>query len=770
MTSAVAASSALKSSFASTASAAAARDVGRGVDARHADDVAVGRLRVTGLWCTSCAHALEKAFRRVDGVVDAHVSFAAGEAAVRYAPSRVTLAAIAAAGVKIGYGAAVADDDHDATDDAVGDAVNDLAVRLAASLVFGMWSMGASWALLVVDDIAPATAVAVARLAVAAAVPVVFFAGAPFLRAGYRTTRVGAPGMDALVSVGALLSLSLSIWHVARGEATVYVDTATMLITLLLTGRLIEHAARRRGAMAMRSLLFGLPPSARRVVDDGSSNDVVDVLAKDVVVGDVVVVEAGRAGGDVVPIDGVVVDGAGEVSTAVVSGEATPQAVAVGSLVLAGSRVVSGVLRLRVVAGVGARRVDVLAARARALLVARDGLASLAERAARALVPVVFVVAVAAGAVVFVGGGDVEAALLRAVAVIVVTCPCALGLATPAALLSASASARRRGIVFRDVHAVEAAARLDTVAFDKTGTLTTGHLRLVAVHDASGHIVNDDDVRARHVALAAAIEGEVAHPVAEALRVAAGSSVRPRVGQRQVRLGHGVQVVLDDGASASLRRRAAADLTTGSTKAVIDDVFDNTTDLVVELVVDDAVVAAFSFDDALRPDAAGAVKALQARGVRVCVLSGDTPARANRLGRALGLAEGDVRGGLSPEDKVSAVLALRGSGAVAFVGDGDNDAAALAAADLGIAVQGGTTAALESAPIVLQQPGVAVVADALRLAAQAARVMRQNLIFAVAFNAVMVPAAVLGHVSPLWAAIAMGSSSLVVTLNALRAR
>lgn len=716
--------------------------------------VVPGRLRVTGLWCTSCAHALEKAFGGLDGVIEAHVSFAAGEAVVRYDTGRTTLPDIAAQAARIGYGASVVDDLDGAApqDDAVTAAINDLAVRLAFSLVFGMWAMGASWALLVVDDLAPATANAVARLAVAAAIPVVLFSGAPFLRAGFRTTRVGAPGMDALVSVGALLSLALSIWHLWRGEPVVYVDTATMLVTLLLTGRLIEHAARKKGAGAMRELLFGLPPVVRQPDQTGA---LTEVLARDVKVGDTVVALADKASSDIVAVDGVVIDGSGEVSTAMVSGEAVPVPVAPGSLVLAGSRVVAGRLSLRVTAGVGARRLDVLAARARELLVARDGLASLAERAARGLVPTVLLLAVAAAVVELWQGAGVESALVRAVSVVVVTCPCALGLATPAALLSASASARRSGIVFRDVQALEHAARLRTVAFDKTGTLTTGRLRLDRVERTTPIDDLNDDALVR---LAAAIEGEVAHPVAEALRLAAGDGPRPTVTERSVTLGEGVQARLDDGRLVAVRR------------AVRRAVQADDEGLAVDLVRDGQRLATFTFVDELRDDTRTAIASLRARGVRVVILSGDTPGRALALGLELGLPENDIFGGLSPEGKLAVIETLREEGRVAFVGDGDNDAAALAAADLGIAVQGGTRAALEAAPVVLQQPGLSSVATALSLAGQTAKIMRQNLAFAVVFNAVMVPAAVVGVVAPLFAAVAMGTSSLVVTLNALRAR
>lgn len=701
-----------------------------------------GRLRVSGLWCTSCAHALERAFTRMDGVVEAHVSFAAMEAVVRFDPRKTSLASLAGRAEAVGYGARVVDDVADPDDDAVGAAINDTAVRLAAALVFGMWSMAGAWSILLVPGLSDAETLALARMAVAATIPVVLFSGLPFLRAGVRTTRVGAPGMDALVALGAVLSLVLSVVHVLRGEAVVYVDTATMLVTLLLAGRLIEHVARRRGARALANLLCAVPAGARRRGTDGVD---ADVLAKDVVVGDHVVVDAGA----VVAVDGVVVEGVADVSAAVVTGEAVPVVVAPGAVVLAGSRVGQGSLVLRVTAGVGERRVDRLASRARELLVARDGAAALAERAARVLVPVVFVLAVLAGVVVLFTDGSVEAGLVRALTVVVVTCPCALGLATPAALLAATASARRAGVVFRDVRALESAARLRTVAFDKTGTLTTGALTIVAQRAHTALSVDDA------LALAVAVEGELEHPVAAALRRALGDRPRPTAHERVVLPGRGVRAVVDG--------RVVA-VVTGAVDAA------DRADLAVDVLVDDVAVATFVFDDDVRVDAAAAVAALRAAGLRLVMLSGDRASRAHALGARLGFAPEDVHGGLTPEGKLQALTALRATGAVAFVGDGDNDAAALAAADVGVAVQGSTHAALEAAPVVLQQPGIASVARALGLARRTASVMRLNLAFAVVFNAVLIPAAMLGAVSPLAAAVAMGASSLIVTLHALRAR
>lgn len=708
-----------------------------------------GRLAVSGMWCASCAHALEKAFGRLEGVQDVNVSFAAGEAVVRYDPARTTLSAITKRAADLGYGATVATDASTAAFDATEAAIRDLTFRLAVSLFFGMWSMGASGALLLVQDLPVATATALSRLALVGALPIVFFGAAPFLRAAYRTTSVGAPGMDALVALGALASLALSGWHAIRGDGVTYVDAATMLVTLLLAGRLIEHHARRRGVAAVRALLFELPLTVKSVAflrGLPTPRSAVSLEPNSLVVVDA---------GEVVAVDGLVQLGRAELDTSPISGESQPITVTKGSLVLAGSRVVEGQVTLRVTATPGTRRIDLLAQRARELLVSRTGLQGLAERVARRLVPALLVLAAIAVMIGLFADQGWEEALVRGVAVVVVTCPCALGLATPAALLQAVVNARSRGIVFRDGGALEGAARITAVAFDKTGTLTTGKLRVSKVErrpTADGLGIGSDP---ELLALAAAVEGETQHPVAEALRLAADGQAWPTVTEKKGHLGVGVTAHF--GAHQVEVRR-------GETAAPTDA-------LVIEVAVDGVVIGELWLVDQVRPEAQVAVRRAKAAGLAVYVFSGDRASRAAALGAQLGLDPGHVVGGLSPEQKVERVENLRAGGArVAFVGDGDNDAAALAAADLGIAMQASTRAALEAAPVVLQQHGLSAVLDTIGLAQRTSRVMRENLGFALLFNGIMIPAAMFGWVTPGWAALAMGSSSLAVTLNALRAR
>ncbi|MBK6686976.1 MAG: cadmium-translocating P-type ATPase [Deltaproteobacteria bacterium] len=714
-----------------------------------AGELVSGRLAVSGMWCASCAHALEKAFVRVDGVEEVLVSFAAGEAVVRYDPARTTLLAVAARATTLGYGATVATDVSSATFDATEAAIRDLSIRLAVALFFGMWSMGASGALLLVDGLPLATASALGRLAFVGALPIVFFAGAPFLRAAYRTTSVGAPGMDTLVALGALASLALSGWHALRGDGVSYVDAATMLVTLLLAGRLIEHHARKRGVAAVRALLFELPLTVKQVAFPRGvpTERSAATLEPDALV----VVDPG----DVVAVDGLVQLGRAELDTSAISGESQPITVGRGTLVLAGSRVVEGQVTLRVTASPGSRRIDLLAQRARELLVSRTGLQGLAERVARRLVPGLLILAALAVLIGLFTAQGWEAALVRGVAVVVVTCPCALGLATPAALLQAVVNARRRGIVFRDGGALEGAARITAVAFDKTGTLTTGKLcinQVVRRPGAEAHgMTSDLDL----LALAAAVEGETQHPVAEALRLAATGQEWPTVTERKGHLGVGVTARY--GAHQVEVRRAESP--------------EPTLALVIEVVLDGVVIGEIWLEDQLRKEAPQAIQRAKEAGLRVYMFSGDRPARAAALGVQLGLDPSHVAGGLGPEQKVERVEALKAAGAqVAFVGDGDNDAAALAAADLGIAMQASTRAALEAAPVVLQQHGLSTVLDTIVLAQRTSRIMRQNLGFAVLFNGIMIPAAMAGWVTPGWAALAMGTSSLAVTLNALRVR
>lgn len=691
-------------------------------------------MQVSGMWCASCARAVQKILCRQPGVVDASVSFASGVAVVHHDPAVTSPARLREAITALGYPASPwSVGDH--TDDS--DLIARAQLRLAVGVLPAMWVMILQWARYL-GDIEPAAQWPMAAVAGLLAVPVVFYSGGDLLRAGWRTLRVGVPGMDTLVSAGALASFALSGAALARGDHVVWFDTAVVLILAVSAGRLIEHTVRRRGMDAVRNLLDLSPELALRI--DPETDQPVPVLADQIQSGERVQLAPGAR----LAVDGVVLSGRSEVSRAALTGEPLPAPVGPGDVVEAGCQNGGGVLTLRVTAPVGARRLDRIAGQVQAALDQRTELSSLAQRFSERLAPAVMALATLTAAGVWLLGAPAEDAILRGVTVLVITCPCALGLATPLVLAVTVGLAAQRGIIFRDADALQRAASVERVYFDKTGTLTEGRPDIIAVDAGRPDAV---------LALAAQAAAGSEHPLSKAIHRAAGSPA-PLPGDRTDTPGRGVSWRRADGVEVRIGARdwmpeppplpAAAEATVWVSEG-------------------GTVLGRIRLHDPIRAEAADALAALRAQGLEAILLSGDQQARVDAAAAALGIAE--AHGACTPEEKAGRLLAQS-----AFVGDGYNDAPALAAAHVGVAVAGATDAATAAAPITIQSPGLGRIADALLLARRSQQTMRQNLLLALAYNALAVPAAVVGLVTPEIAAIAMVLSSLTVTANTLRLR
>jgi Cu+-exporting ATPase len=590
------------------------------------------------------------------------------------------------------------------------------------------------------------------------ATPVQFWLGARFYRAGWKALMARAGNMDLLVALGTSAAYGLSVYMLFEHwehEPHLYFEASAAVITLVVLGKWLESRAKRQTTAAIRALQ-ALRPDTARVLRDGVE---VELPLADLRVGDVIVIRAGER----VPADGKVLEGESHVDESMLTGEPLPIVKAPGDRVTGGSVNAEGMLNVTV-AAIGAQstlaKIIELVENAQAR---KAPIQRLVDRVSAVFVPVVLGIAVLTLLGWGLTTGNWEHAILNSVAVLVIACPCALGLATPTAIMAGTGVAAKNGILIKDAEALESAHAVESVAFDKTGTLTVGKPVLLAfeAHDAERDSV---------LALAAAVQAGSEHPLAKALveaakgmqpgratkvKAVAGRGVEATVDGRRLALGSGrwmgeLRVDL-----APLMARASALQTKGFTVSWLADVTDKP-----------VLLAAMGFGDQVRPEAAEAVRQLHARGVRTVMVTGDNPAAAAAVARSLGIE--DVRSQVLPEDKANVIAELRHGGRrVAMVGDGVNDAPALAAADLGIAMGSGTDVAMHAAGVTLMRSDPRLVPAAIEISRRTYAKIRQNLFWAFAYNVVGIPLAAFGVLSPVIAGAAMALSSVSVVANTL---
>jgi P-type Cu+ transporter len=710
-------------------------------------------LDIEGMTCASCVSRVERALRAVPGVIDASVNLATNRASALHAGA--DNAALLAAVQRAGYEAHEVIERGTAPAHASADAGwrVALAALLSAPLVLPMLAdlFGRHWMLPAWWQFALAT-------------PVQFWLGARFFRAGWKALRAGSANMDVLVALGTGAAYGLSValwWREPQGMPHLYFESAAVVITLVLFGKWLESRAKRRTLDAL-SALRALMPESATVRRDGVE---ASVPLDQVRVGDEVIVRPGER----VPTDGVLLEGRSHFDESLLTGESLPVAREAGERVTGGAINAEGRVVLRTTA-VGAEttlsRIVRLVENAQAK---KPPIQKTVDRVAEVFVPVVLVVA----AITLVGwgyvGGDWEAALINAVAVLVIACPCALGLATPTALMVGTGLAAQRGILVRDAQALETMRQVRVVAFDKTGTLTLGRPRLAALVAAEGE--NEGALLADAAALQSASEHPLARAVIDAARersvvvaaaadvqAVAGRGIEGRVGTRTLRLGS-TRWLTEMGLAPSPALNTAAEQAQSEGRSV-------------SWLVDadaSAVRGLFAFGDEAKPEAAAAIATLHAQGVRSVLVSGDNRGAAMAIAKQLGID--DVRAEVLPADKAQVVASLREGLApgekVAMVGDGINDAPALAAADVGLAMATGTDVAMESAGLTLMRGDVRLVPEALALSRAVTRKIWQNLFWAFAYNVIGIPAAALGFLTPVIAGAAMALSSVSVVSNAL---
>ncbi len=729
-------------------------------------------LQVAGMTCASCVRRVERALAGVPGVLGAEVNLATETARVRVAGA--DLAALIGALRRAGYEAkplvqSAAGSRDEAEDDRARAARRER-LRLVAA------------ATLTLPLVAPMLAAAVgsqvmlpgwAQLLLAT--PVQFWLGWRFYRAGWAAARAGTGNMDLLVALGTSAAYGLSLWQLIEGWAAgnaqampqLYFEASAAVITLVMLGKWLEGRAKRQAGEAIRALGQLRPEHARLRHPDGTETD---VPASAVRPGDLLVVRPGER----FPADAVVREGRSHADESLLTGESLPVPKEPGSPVVGGAVNGDGLLLTEATASASEGTLARIVRLVEGAQAAKAPIQRVVDQVAAVFVPVVLAVA----ALTFVGwwllAGDAQAGILNAVSVLVIACPCALGLATPTAIMAGTGVAARAGILIRDAEALEVAHRIGTVAFDKTGTLTEGKPRVVAALPVDGTELKE------LLRLAAAVQAGSEHPLARAVQATAQSAGVGPASARDVRAlpGRGVEAVVDGRKLALGSAWLMADLGAGISP-LADEVAalqaeGRTVSFLADVTFADGtgtprLLGAFGFGDALKPGAAAALETLRRLGIRTVMLTGDNPGSARAA--AAGLALDEVLAEVLPDGKAVAIARLREGGrAVAMVGDGVNDAPALAAADVGLAMGTGTDVAMGAAGITLMRGDPRLVPAALEISRRTYAKIRQGLFWAFAYNVLGIPLAALGYLSPVVAGAAMALSSVSVVTNALLLR
>jgi Cu2+-exporting ATPase len=709
-------------------------------------------LLLEGIHCGACIWLIESWLSRQRGVAEASVNFATRRAHVVWDPAQARLSALLRAVAHVGYRAYPYDP---ARREAYARRESRaLLLRMAVALLSMMQVMMlAVPTYITVDGIEPKHRLLLEWASLTLTLPALLYSAAPFFRGAWRDIRHLRPGMDVPVALGLAAAFVASAWSTFRGDGAVYYDSVTMFIALLLLARYVEFVARRRAGDAIEGVARARPATALRMPGWPADREAETVGAAALAANDIVLV---RPGG-VVPADGDVVEGHASVEEAILTGESRPRGRASGDPVLCGSVVRDGALVMRVTAAGGATRLAAIERLVDRAAGDRPRVARVADRVATWFVGALLVLA----AVTAFAWWHIDPGRTLAVtfAVLVVSCPCALSLATPAALAAAGGALGRVQVVIARPDALEALARTTHIVLDKTGTLTTGRIALQDTIPLLG--AARDDV----LALAAALDAQSEHPVAVALRQAAANASLPPVTALQVVPGQGVAGTLDGRALRLGRPDWVAALS--GTPIPPEAAGVAATATLVALGDGDGCRALFALGDTLRPGARELIARLARLGIVPVLLSGDRAATVAATAAMLGIA--DARGDLLPDDKRAAVAALQADGAiVAMAGDGINDAPALAQAQVSLSLKSATPLAQWTADVVVLSDDLPRIADAIAHARRTFRVIRQNLAWAFLYNAIAIPAAAFGFVTPLLAAVGMSASSLAVVANALR--
>lgn len=721
------------------------------------DDISIG-----GMTCASCVMRVERALKKQPGVQSATVNLATESARVTFDPTLINDGRLRRAVRDAGYEPRTAAQANDADSASAWAGFMPVAIGLllSAPLVLPMVGdlFGKHWML-------------PAWIQFLLATPVQFILGARFYKAGWGALKAMSGNMDLLVAIGTSAGWGLSMWLWLTAEPDVmvhlYFEGSAVVVTLVLLGKWLEARAKRQTTTAIRALHALRPEVAHVIAKSGTESD---VPVAELIVGDTLAVRPGER----FAADGVVQEGRTQVDESMLTGEPLPVEKNIDDKLTAGSINGDGRVLMRVTATGSETVLAHIIRLVEDAQVAKAPIQRLVDQVAAVFVPVVLVLALITLLGWWWARGSGELALIHAVAVLVIACPCALGLATPAAIMAGTGVAAKQGILIKDVQALELAHKVDVVAFDKTGTLTVGQPRLTAMVAAPG--VDEDELLSH----AAAVQRGSEHPLARAVVAAAEArALSAPVDAQNVHAvpGRGTEGTVGDSdwLIGSLRWMQELGVSLGTL-----------TDPAAQLQASGATVSAvakrsggvlqlcglLAFGDEPKAGAKEALQALRERGVRIVMISGDNRGAALAMARRLGLRDDEVMADVLPGDKAAVVNALKRDAdgkthTVAMVGDGVNDAPALAAADVGIAMGTGTDVAMHAAAITLMRGDVALVAGALEISKRTVAKIRQNLFWAFAYNAAGIPLAAFGYLSPVVAGAAMAMSSVSVMTNAL---
>lgn len=729
-------------------------------------------LSITGMSCNACAMTIEKGLNRLDGV-EATVNFATESARVTFDASQTDTLNLVSVVESLGYGARpLAETTPDMLDAEVRERVAMLKTRLTASIVLGV-------PVVLVSMFAVLQFANWQWYAMAFSAPVVTWGAWPFHRAALMNARHRATTMDTLISLGIVAAVAWSVWALVWGDVTahsemtgmtggvhVYFEVAVAVTIFLLAGRYFEARAKRRAGDALRALL-ALGARTATILRDGEEVTIDAVLIQ---VGDMIVVRPG----EIIAADGVVMEGASSIDASTLTGESVPVDVQVGSKVTGTTVNLTGRLVVR------ARRVGADSTFAQITKLVRDAQSTkapvqrLADRVSSVFVPTVILLSLATFVAWYVMGDDIERladAFEAAVSVLIIACPCALGLATPTALMVGSGRAAQMGIVIKGVDVLQSTRRIDTVVFDKTGTITTGVMQLLDV------VVAADATRAEVLGFAGALEFASEHPVAKAIASAARAELGQLASVQQFEsiAGQGTVGVVDGhrvmvGGEQLLNARTV--IISSPLREALKVARDSGNTAVL-VAYDGMAKAVCVVADKPKTNSAAAIASLRELGLRPVLLTGDNLATALAVAEQVGIETDDqhVIAGVLPAEKVRVVADLQERGyAVAMVGDGVNDAAALAQSDVGIAMGTGTDVAMSASDLTIVSGDLRLVTDAILLSRATLRTISANVFWAFAYNAAAIPLAALGLMNPMWAGLAMALSSVFVVSNSLRLR